>query len=208
MAYAYTEQPWSGRRVVGLFGAIAVNVALIGAISGGLNFDFEKIIPPTPIQIVTIATVTPTEPVEIPEPVVTESKPEIDFPRPPVEIPLEPVETPLITAPIDLSPSQPISPPMETQLQADPRHPLTPPMYPPSSIRRNEQGVVTLLIYVMNDGRVGDVRIKRSSGFPKLDEAAVTVARRDWRFQPATQGGASVATWGQYAVTFELTGQE
>lgn len=209
MAYAYIEQPWSGRRLVGLFGAIAVNVLLILGISGGLDFDIERFIPPEPVQLVTIDTVKPTEPVDVPEPpIVTEEIPQLEAPPIEIEIPLEPVETAPTAVPTDTLPPQTITPPEATQLQADPNHPLVPPIYPPPSIRRNEEGVVTLLIYVLADGRVGDVRLKRSSGFPRLDEAAMTAARRDWRFKAATQGGAATAAWGQYAVTFELQGEQ
>src|SRR5262245_511906 len=118
MAYAYAERPWSGRRLVGLFGAIAVNVALIAAISGGLNFDIDKIIAPAPLQVVTVETQVIDEPVDVPEPVVTEKPPQIEVPPPVVDIPIEPTETQLTVAPLDPSPPQTITPPA-TELRAD-----------------------------------------------------------------------------------------
>ena len=207
MAHAYAEQPWSGGRLVGLLGAIAVNVALIAAISGGLRFNVEDVVLPPKITLVPVVSEPEPEPlpVPVPQPVI-EPMPQEVF-QPPVldEIVLAPAEVPvMIPTAADPLPPQPTAPPVATQLQADPRYPLAQPIYPPWSIRRGEQGVVTLLIYVKPDGRVGDVRIKRSSGFLKLDEAAVMAARKDWRFQPATQGGAAVAAWGVYAVSFEL----
>jgi protein TonB len=49
------------------------------------------------------------------------------------------------------------------------------------------------------------VRVKQSSGFPKLDEAAVREVKRSWRLVPGTEGGKPVPMWGQFAVTFKLT---
>lgn len=210
MAHAYAEQPWSGGRLVGLLGAIAVNVLFIAAIATGLNFDVINYEPPRIIDVVPVVDPLPPKPDEmVPTPLVVAPKPDVPYVPPIInDFPPDLADSPEIATPFDPSPQQPSTPLEATQLQADPRYPLAPPIYPPWSIRHNEQGVVTLLIYVTPDGRVGDVRIKRSSGFRKLDEAAVMAARRDWRFQPATQGGAAVAAWGEYAVAFVLRDQE
>lgn len=210
MAYAYIEQPWSGRRLTGLFGAIAVNVGFIVGISSGLSFQVPIVDPPRIIADI-IDTVVDKPPEVIPQPLVPDPPPPIHVEKPEVviEFPPELTDTPMVAVTVDPAPMhQAPAPIAHTQLQADPRHPLAQPIYPPTAIRRNQQGVVTLLIYVLPDGRVGDLRIKRSSGFPLLDEAAVAAAREGWRFRPATQGGAPVAAWGQYAVTFQLTGQD
>ncbi len=62
-----------------------------------------------------------------------------------------------------------------------------------------------LLIYVLPNGLVADVKIERSSGFPLLDNAAVRKARAAWSFLPATSGsGQAIAAWGTYDVRFEL----
>ena len=132
-----------------------------------------------------------------------------DVTAPPIDLDFDVEETPvLVSTPTDYSgddtgsgPVVPLSPPI-TQLQV--AKTLTPPMYPPASIRRNEQGTVRLLLYVLPNGRVSQVKIDRSSGFPLLDKAAATAAMRDWTFKPATQGGTPIAAWGTYAVTFTL----
>src|SRR5262245_66049362 len=92
-----------------------------------------------------------------------------------------------------------------TAPKSDPRRPLTQPEYPPSSRRAGETGTVILEVYVLENGRAGDVRVKQSSGFPKLDEAAVREVKRSWRLQPGTENGKPVPMWGQFAVTFKLT---
>jgi protein TonB len=58
----------------------------------------------------------------------------------------------------------------------------------------NEQGDVLLDIRVERDGRVSEVRLKQSSGFDRLDRAAIDSVR-EWRFQPATVDGQPVAEW-------------
>ena len=97
--------------------------------------------------------------------------------------------------------------PRKTPPRSDPRHPLSQPEYPPTARRLGQEGTVVLLIYVQADGKVSDVKIQKSSGFDKLDEAALREAKRSWRFIPAKEGNTPVAEWGQFAVTFRLTDQ-
>ena len=59
-------------------------------------------------------------------------------------------------------------------------------------------------VYVLESGKVGDVRIKKSSGFERLDDAAVKEVKRSWRFVPGTENGKPVAMWRAFAVTFDL----
>jgi protein TonB len=82
---------------------------------------------------------------------------------------------------------------------------ITQPEYPPASRRAGEAGTVTLQVYVLESGRAGDIKIAKSSGFPKLDEAAVKEVQRNWRFVPGKEDGKPVAMWHTFAVTFRLT---
>jgi protein TonB len=82
---------------------------------------------------------------------------------------------------------------------------ISQPEYPPASRRAGEAGTVTLKVFVKEDGRPGDVQIARSSGFEKLDEAAVKEVQRNWRFVPGKEDGKPVAMWHTFAVTFKLT---
>jgi protein TonB len=60
--------------------------------------------------------------------------------------------------------------------------------------RMGEQGEVLLDVYVGEDGRVSDVKLKKSSGSDLLDRTAIDTVRR-WRFEPATVDGKPVAEW-------------
>jgi TonB family protein len=57
----------------------------------------------------------------------------------------------------------------------------------------------------MPDGKVGDVKVSRSSGHPRLDASAMREARESWRFLPAKDSrGQAIAAWGTFEVAFEL----
>lgn len=80
------------------------------------------------------------------------------------------------------------------------------PEYPPASRRAGEAGTVQLRVYVLADGKPGEVQIQKSSGFGKLDEAAVRGVQRDWLFAPGTEDGKPVAMWSSgYGMTFKST---
>ncbi|WP_272486979.1 energy transducer TonB [Zeimonas sediminis] len=70
----------------------------------------------------------------------------------------------------------------------------TPPPYPMRARRMGDQGEVLLDVRVGADGRVTDVRLKRSSGSELLDRTAIDTVRQ-WRFTPATVDGEPVAEW-------------
>lgn len=88
--------------------------------------------------------------------------------------------------------------------RVDPRRPLTQPPYPPSEIRSGHEGTLTLELLVRTDGKVIDARVRKSSGFPMLDEAAVNEAKRRWKLLPATRGGVAVEDWTRLSVVFRL----
>lgn len=80
-----------------------------------------------------------------------------------------------------------------------------PPRYPMESRRKREQGTVTLLLLLGTDGRVAEIRVSRSSGHPRLDEAALSAVRR-WRWSPTLRGGVAVQVRGTVEIPFVLTG--
>jgi len=75
------------------------------------------------------------------------------------------------------------------------------PVYPPLSLQFGEQGVVILRFLVKNDGRVGTINVKTSSGFPRLDQAAEDALKK-WRFNPATTGGKPIDEWYEVGIPF------
>ena len=82
---------------------------------------------------------------------------------------------------------------------------ITQPEYPPASRRAGEAGTVQLRCYVSEAGKCSEVSVVKSSGYDKLDEAAVKEVQRNWRFVPGKEEGKPVAAWHTFAVTFRLT---
>lgn len=113
-------------------------------------------------------------------------------PPPPVETPAEPkaVEAEPKPAPV-------VMPNAEASELNNPA-----PSYPAISRRLGEQGTVTLEILVMANGNVGDIKVKKSTGFKRLDDAAVKTIRR-WKFHPATQAGIAIDY--RYEIDFEFS---
>jgi len=78
------------------------------------------------------------------------------------------------------------------------------PTYPTHSRRHNEEGVVTVEVEVLPTGKAGRVRIVRSSGFSRLDRAAIGAVKKA-TFIPATKAGKAVGTTVAMSFNFRLT---
>lgn len=63
-------------------------------------------------------------------------------------------------------------------------HSYQQPMYPPESVKLGEQG--TTVLDIVLDGQVvpTDVKVATSSGYPRLDDAAVVTIKQSFRFEP------------------------
>lgn len=62
------------------------------------------------------------------------------------------------------------------------------PVYPEMSKRRGEQGRVMLRVLISARGQVASVTVQRSSGYQRLDEAAIQATHRA-RFRPYVEDG-------------------
>src|SRR5438105_2957379 len=63
--------------------------------------------------------------------------------------------------------------------------------YPQESLIAGEEGTVRLRALVQADGAVRDALVEKSSGSPRLDQAAVELVRT-WRYVPGTLNGVPV----------------
>lgn len=77
------------------------------------------------------------------------------------------------------------------------------PRYPMLARSRGEEGVVFLSAEVLSNGKVGGLRIKKTSGHRLLDQSALE-AVRNWKFEPARKMGIPVAVWVEIPVRFAL----
>ncbi|MCQ4146074.1 energy transducer TonB [Vogesella sp. AC12] len=78
------------------------------------------------------------------------------------------------------------------------------PVYPPLSIELGESGRVGLRVVVTTEGRAIDVSLSQSSGFPRLDRAALQ-AVRNWRFRPAMRGNVPIQYPHSFFIEFDLS---
>ena len=77
------------------------------------------------------------------------------------------------------------------------------PRYPESARRAGAQGITTLRVRVLENGRVGEVLVEQSAGFRDLDMAAMEAVKK-WLFEPAKHGKDPVSVWVMLPVKFEL----
>lgn len=77
------------------------------------------------------------------------------------------------------------------------------PVYPPLSRRLREHGEVLLRVLVSADGLPESVQLQRSSGFARLDEAALA-ALKSARFKPYSENGKPQPFWVLVPLSFEL----
>lgn len=182
---------------------LGAHVALIYGVAASLGIVRSPVeVDPMQAVLITETREVEQEPLKPLEPdLSTPQVAEVAMPEPVFEVPVEdapPLEAPPANA-ITASPA-PASGPPSVDLAVT--H-STQPAYPPASRRMNEEGVVALAVLVDERGRPADVRVERSSGFPRLDQAAVEGLRK-WRFQAAMQDGVATRAWTTVRVRFRL----
>lgn len=77
------------------------------------------------------------------------------------------------------------------------------PDYPKVSRALGEQGRVMLRVLVNKSGEASHVSLDQSSGYPRLNEAALAAVQK-WRFIPPQRNGAPVASWVYVPLVFSL----
>lgn len=157
----------------------------------------------------------PPPPAPVPRPVVREiPKPIISAPPAPVAEPAEFVVPPPAPPDAVVSPEAPPAPPAPVvsagtgeprTLSATEIAYLQPPRvhYPSMSRRLGEQGKVMLRVLVDPQGLPAQVVLVDSSGYPRLDEAASSAAKRA-RFRPYTENGVAQTVWVLLPIVFSL----
>ena len=125
-------------------------------------------------------------------------------PAPPPEAP--PVAT-APAVPTMVATAPPASPPPPPKLiPASAVQYLEPPTveYPRQSRRNAESGVVILRAYIdTSGGAPRNVQIDQSSGFVRLDQAALAAVQKA-RFKPSTANGQAIEGWARIPINFEL----
>ena len=145
---------------------------------------------PQPPQLVAQAPVTaPTDHVAAAPPV----KPE------PVQTPVNVAPAPVVAAPL---PAGPVALSSELSVACPQR---AEPRYSDLSRRMGEEGAVLLRVELSETGEVTNPQVERSSGFVRLDNAALAAVRK-WHCTPPTHNGKPVRATALQPFRFEIQG--
>ena len=201
-----------GGQKLSIVGVAAAHAALFGLIAAAVPAEqLAELARPFTARLIELAP-------EVPAP--TPPPPKLPPKRvQPAPMPILAAHTPTPapnTAAFTVAP-QPPTPPAQAPIAAAVAAPVTAarfdadylnnpkPHYPPASRRLHEEGEVMLRVRVSAAGLAESVEIKHTSGFPRLDQAALDAVTR-WRFVPARRGDETVAAWVQVPITFNLQG--
>ena len=167
-------------------------------------------VPPRPQPVAAPAPTPQPQPQPIPSKVSTPTEVAQATPVAPVSAPTAPtppaptrVEAP--PAPAPPSPAPVVTAPSKTDVSIPASYSASnqKPIYPNMSKRLGEQGTVVLRVLVKADGSAGEVEVKSSSNYPRLDQAAID-AVKTWRFNPAKIDGKATDEWYQVPIPFKL----
>jgi protein TonB len=200
------------QRLFGIAFAVTMEAAIIYALLVALGYAPAP--PPIPGDLIVVNVPppskidnTPPPPAQTfdPPPVVV-VPPEITLiyapPVPTTTISLPP-PLPAPTVPPRVTPQPPTPPVVFTPARAIAASHTTP-EYPFISRRLREQGTLRLKLTIDEKGSVTGAVVVNSSGFQRLDEAAVNWVKSHWRYTPAMQGNKPVSSMVDAIVEFRL----
>lgn len=192
-----------------------VHVALL---VGLLNRDRvrDAVVEAAPVFLSVVSSPTPPTPARpLPPPpprpapkVLTVPLPLIAEPSPsasPLVTSTPPEAPPAPAARVTESPPAPVAAPAVKTFPASAVQYLVPPapVYSRTSARMKEAGRAVVRVFIDEAGMPRSVEIATSSGFQRLDDAAL-VAVRQARFKPYAENGAAMSGWAFIPIEFTL----
>lgn len=203
---AVQRQPSLGR-FIGLGLVILLHIALVYALVSGLAYRAIEVVR-APIET-KIIDVMPEQKVELPPPPPNFLPPPPPFVPPPEVRIATPAPAPRSTAITEVTPVMPAAPapPPHQAVTVQPH--VNPsasrePEYPPVSRRLGEQGTVILEVLVDPAGRAIEAKLVQSSGFARLDQAALDGVKESYRFVPGTVDGVAQPMRYTFKFTWKL----
>lgn len=208
---------------------VLLHVGFIWALQSGLVMRAAELI--VPVEILT-QFIEPPLPKVTPAPKVTPVQPQPKPPVPVKQVipkapqvqaqkPLATVDsTPSANSPTGVTTPQPNPAPVAADIVVAPLAPATPPViqlpssdanyllnptppYPPISRRMGEQGKTTVRVLIGADGQPQRAEIAKSSGFDRLDQAAIAAVMR-WRYVPGKRNGTPETMWFNVPINWVL----
>ncbi len=209
MAYSEPQAPVT--RLVGIGFVVLLHAALIYALVAGLGYRVVEVVR-APIVTRIIEEARPPPPELPPPPPQLVLPPPTLLPPPEIHIeaPPPPPKSTAITVPVTpVAPPPPVAPPAPAAEPArvmpalDLKH-SEEPEYPAMSRRLGEQGTAVLQVLVGVDGRALDAKLLQSSGFDRLDRAALASVKADYRFIAGTVDGKPQPMWFTFKFVWKL----
>ncbi len=110
-----------------------------------------------------------------------------------------------VTVTVDAAPAPAPAPSLPKAIPPSAVQYLVPPapVYSRISAKMRESGKVLVRVYIDEAGMPRNVQLAVSTGFGRLDDAALT-AVRNCRFRPYLENGVAVAGWAVIPIEFEL----
>jgi TonB family protein len=171
---------------------VALHVAAIYAIATSLGV----VRPPEIIKPMEATIIDAVKPARVARPVM--AKPQLEQPNLDIQLPDTP---PQIDVPVDAITSPPATEAISNASLKVTRR--VEPNYPPASRRAGEQGTAVFSVLVDASGHPQEVKVLTSSGYDRLDQAAMEAIRR-WMFDPAVRDSQKVTAWTSVRVKFQL----
>jgi protein TonB len=221
---AAASRPRLSRNAVIALAVVVLHVGLIWALQSGLLLRTAELIVPAEVLSQFIDPPAPkAEPVPPAPPSPTAQKKTVVKTKAPVQQQQQPLAiadpTPTPDAPTGvITPA----PPAATVTQAPTAPPAPPappavqlpssnadylqnpkPAYPPLSKRMGEQGKVIVRVLIGVDGAAQKAEVRQSSGFERLDQAALNTVLK-WRYVPGKRGGVAEEMWFNVPINFVL----
>lgn len=100
----------------------------------------------------------------------------------------------------DANPSEPLALPEELAVNC-PHRPA--PVYPAAARRLRESGMALVKVWLNAEGKVEDAQLVQSSGYPRLDQAALATVQ-NWRCNAPTRNGQPTAAVALQPFDFDL----
>ncbi len=212
------------RRLLIVAAVIGLHIAGLWALQSGLLRRAVEMV--VPVQVIADLIelpqpkVEPTPPPPAPQPTPKPQPVVRQTPRPqPTPLPVavaDPApsdQAPIVPAPVPPAPAEPSPAPARPVEPAVPAVQLPSstadylnnpaPAYPPLSRRLGEQGRVVVRVLIGTDGTASQAEIRSSSGFERLDQAALQTVLK-WRYVPGKRAGVPEAMWFNVPINFVL----
>ncbi|MEA3394771.1 MAG: energy transducer TonB [Pseudomonadota bacterium] len=209
------------RRLAIAASVVLFHIAALWALQSGLLKRAVEVI--VPAEVLSEFISPPAPKTEVPQP--SAPKPQVQQPQkrqaPPAPLPVAtPEPAPAPAAPMGQTAAQPAAPVMAAPAATGPATPTAPsrvelpssdaaylnnpkPSYPVLSKRLGEQGKVVVRVLIGVDGTAQQAEIRTSSGYDRLDQAALTTVLK-WRYVPGKRGGVPEAMWFNVPINFVL----